>query len=524
MHNTMKNQPSDPGSPTYRVAGRKVLHSIQIMLILFIMATMQNQNLAGQSKLGDFTGSNDVGKVKIAGSATYNEANQTYTLEGSGTNIWFNKDEFQYLWKKLKGNFILTARVSFMGKGVEAHRKIGWMIRQSLDTSSAHVSAVIHGDGLTSLQYRKSEGANMEEVKSDISAPDVVQLERRGNTYIMSVARFGNEFTRSEITLEGLGDEVYAGLFICAHNPDVMEKAIFSDVRITIPPREGYVPYRDYIGSKLEVMDVETGMRKVLYRYAKSLQAPNWTVDGKTLIYNCEGKLYNFDLSTLKPVVLNTGRCTMNNNDHVLSFDGKMIGISDHSQDKKGNSLVFVLPSTGGEPTQVTPEGPSYMHGWSPDKKYVIYTGERNGEFDIYKKPVKGGKEVRLTTAKGLDDGSEYSPDGKYIYFNSNRTGKMQIWRMKPDGSEQVQLTKGELNDWFPHVSPDGKWIVFISFPAEVDPGDHPFYKHVYLRMMQVTGGEPKVIAYLFGGQGTMNVPSWSPDSKKIAFVSNTDF
>ena len=131
---------------------------------------------------------------------------------------------------------------------------------------------------------------------------------------------------------------------------------------------------------------------------------------------------------------------------------------------------------------------------------------------------------MRLTTAKGLDDGSEYSPDGKYIYFNSNRTGKMQIWRMKPDGSEQVQLTKGELNDWFPHVSPDGKWIVFISFPAEVDPGDHPFYKHVYLRMMQVTGGEPKVIAYLFGGQGTMNVPSWSPDSKKIAFVSNTDF
>ncbi len=132
------------------------------------------------------------------------------------------------------------------------------------------------------------------------------------------------------------------------------------------------------------------------------------------------------------------------------------------------------------------------------------------------------GEEVKLTDAEGLNDGPEYTPDGRHIYFNSSRTGKMQIWRMKPDGQEQEQVTRDDYNNWFPHVSPDGKWIVFVTFGLDVDPADHPYYKRIYLRMMPVGGGEPKVIAYVYGGQGTMNVPSWSPDSKRIAFVSNT--
>jgi Tol biopolymer transport system component len=129
-----------------------------------------------------------------------------------------------------------------------------------------------------------------------------------------------------------------------------------------------------------------------------------------------------------------------------------------------------------------------------------------------------------LTSGNQLDDGSEYSPDGKYIYFCSTRSGKMQIWRMDPDGKNQTQLTFDELNNWFPHVSPDNKWIVFLSFPKEVPADKHPFYERVTIRMMPVNGGEVKVIAYLYGGQGTINVPSWSPDSKSIAFVSNGIF
>jgi Tol biopolymer transport system component len=178
---------------------------------------------------------------------------------------------------------------------------------------------------------------------------------------------------------------------------------------------------------------------------------------------------------------------------------------------------------TGGTPKRVTANAPSYLHGWSPDGKYLIYTAERQGEFDIYQISVDGGQEVRLTNTKGLDDGSEYSPDGKYVYFNSARTGTMQLWRMKPDGNGQEQLTHDELNDWFPHVSPDGKRLVFISFPKDVAPDDHPFYKHVYLRTMPIGGTEPKVIAYLYGGQGTINVSSWAPDNRHVAFVSNTN-
>ena len=209
-----------------------------------------------------------------------------------------------------------------------------------------------------------------------------------------------------------------------------------------------------------------------------------------------------------------------------------MLGISNHVSDEEHKSIIFIMPAGGGNPARITEKGPSYLHGWSPDGRYLTYTAERNGEFDIYKIHVKRKKEVRLTDAPGLDDGSEYSPDGKYIYFNSARTGTMKLWRMKPDGSKEEQVTFDEYNDWFPHISPDGKQIVFLSFMPDVKADDHPFYKHVYIRRITVSGpvnnkqkfaaSTPEVIAYLYGGQGTINVPSWSPDGKKVAFVSNS--
>jgi Tol biopolymer transport system component len=188
-------------------------------------------------------------------------------------------------------------------------------------------------------------------------------------------------------------------------------------------------------------------------------------------------------------------------------------------------STIFTLPVTGSDnPVRITSEesGQSYLHSWSPDGKKLIFTGQRNNEWNIISIDIATKKETILTEDATLDDGPEYSPDGKYIYFNSVRTGTMKLWRMKPDGSNEEQVTFDEYNDWFPHFSPDGKWILFVSFPKDIDPTSHPFYKKIYLRLMPAAGGVPRTIAYIYGGQGTINVPSWSPDSKKIAFVSNS--
>jgi hypothetical protein len=473
--------------------------------------------------VGQFDHHGDVGNVATPGSVVYDAERQTYTITASGTNMWADKDEFHFAWKRMKGNFILRARAEFIGKGVDPHRKIGWIIRPNLDTDSPHVNASLHGDGLTSLQFRRTKGAVTEGVDLTVKGPDVVQLERKGDKYIMSVARFGEMFTTQEISGVALGDEVYAGLYVCSHNNSVVEKAVFRDVEIIVPARDNFVPYREYIGSNLEVMDIATKERRVLHRVPDSLQAPNWTRDGRALIYNHNGLLYRFDLAKKTPTLLDTGDVKRNNNDHVISFDGKMLGISSSSQEDGNVSMIYTVPIQGGKPKKITSKGPSYLHSWSPDGKFLIYTGSRDRELDIYRIPVEGGEEVRLTTAQGVDDGAEYTPDAHYIYFNSFRTGTMQIWRMKPDGSEQTQITNDEYNNWFPHISPDGKWIVIITFPKDIQPGDHPFYKHVTLRLLPVGGGAPTVIAYLYGGQGTINVPSWSPDSKRIAFVSNTD-
>jgi TolB protein len=475
-----------------------------------------------QEAIGVFDGHNDVGSLSRPGTVVYDDERQRYTISASGANMWADRDDFHFAWKRMSGNFILTARAEFLGEGVDPHRKLGWIVRSGMETSSPHVSAAVHGDGLVSLQFRRTVGGQTEEVRSPLTGADVIQLERRGNTYIMSVARSGDPLVSEQITAIELGDDVYVGLFVCAHNDSVTETATFRDVRITTPAADDFVPYRDYIGSNLEIMDIATGDRTIVYRSPESLQAPNWTTDGKALIYNSDGLLYRFDIESGQPTLLNTGFATRNNNDHVLSFDGRILAISHHSAEDQNNSIIYTLPVEGGTPRRVTPLGPSYLHGWSPDGKFLVYTGGRDGQYDIYRIPAEGGDEVRLTDFQGLDDGPEYSPDGRYIYFNSVRSGTMQIWRMGPDGSNPEQVTDDEYNNWFPHISPDGKWIVFLSYMKDVEPSDHPWYRHVYIRLMPASGGPAHILAYVYGGQGTINVPSWSPDSKRVAFVSNT--
>jgi TolB protein len=248
------------------------------------------------------------------------------------------------------------------------------------------------------------------------------------------------------------------------------------------------------------------------------------------LYFNTGGKLFKVQadppgaprnpnrLATPQPVDL--GMLTRINNDHGVTRDGRTWAISDGSQlvDGKRPSLVYTIPVTGGQVKRLTDKGPSYFHGWSPDGTRLAYCAERNGNFDVYTIFAGGGEETRLTTAEGKDDGPEYSPDGQYIYFNSERTGTMQIWRMKTDGSQQEQVTKDDFENWFPHVSPNGQLLVFLTYQKGV--GDHPENKDVMLRVMDLKTGKVDELAKLFGGQGTINVSSWSPNSDYVAFVS----
>jgi len=272
--------------------------------------------------------------------------------------------------------------------------------------------------------------------------------------------------------------------------------------------------------SILEMINVHTGERKVLKEFDYVIEAPNWTRDGKYLVYNSQGHMYTNELASGAIKEINTEFAIDCNNDHVLSPDNSQLAVS-HFTNEDATSRIYILPLAGGHPMLVTDKAPSYLHGWSPDGKRLAYCAERNGQYDIYTISIDGGQETQLTNLPGLDDGPEYSPDGRKIWFNSTRTGLMQVWRMETDGSNPTHMVKEDANCWFPHISPDNKWVVYIAYGRDdVNPGDHPANKNVELRLVPVGGGESKTIVKLFGGQGTMNVNSWSPDNRTIAFVS----
>jgi TolB protein len=465
--------------------------------------------------LRGFEGRTDVGRVHLPGSAQYDSAGDVYRITGSGENMWGSSDAFFFLWRKVNGDVTMKTTVGWAGEGKNPHRKAGWMLRAGLQPDAPYVDIVQHGDGLVSLQCRKVKSGKTSEIQFPLRGAATFVLERHGEQTSASViSRDGSEHPIGTITIQLEGD-LYAGLAVCSHDSTVSEEALFSDVRFNETAR--VADDKRVIESTLEVLDISSGVRTIVRRAKEHFEAPNWSRDGKQLYYNSGGKLFTLPVEGGTPTPLPTRFADKCNNDHGLSPNGKELAISHHG--KGGKSLIYVLPSTGGEPRQVTSLGPSYWHGWSPDGKTLAYCAERNGEFDVYTIPVSGGEEKRLTTATGLDDGPDYAPDGKYIYFNSVRTGQMKIWRMNADGSEQRQFTpNGDFGDWFAHPAPDGKWIVFLSYDKSVE--GHPANKDVVLRIMPASGGEPKIVVTLFGGQGTINVPSWSPDSRKFAFVS----
>jgi TolB protein len=477
-------------------------------------------------EIGLFDGNTDVGDTPKKGSVELDRSTGDYRITGGGANIWAGVDAFQFAWKKVPGDFALSADVHFVGTGAVAHRKAVLMIRQTLDPDSAYADVALHGDGLTSLQFRPAKGALTEEIRSDLKGPVRIRIERRAGQFTIYAGAAGEELKPAGPATVVLTDPVYAGLGICSHDANTLETAVFSNVRLepllAPPPRPQY-------SSKISIYDLHDRSIRTVYQTHEVFEAPNWSPDGKYLLSNSRGRLFRIPVDgggapEPEPLPLEpTLRC---NNDHGFSPHGKEIALSASSPSSR-QSQVYTAAVDGSGARRLVSEAPSYFHGWSPDGKYLAFVSQRDGNFDLFRVPAGGGAEERLTHHAGYDDGPDYSPDGKWIYFNSNRSGKWDIWRMPADGAgpedEKAQrVTSEDVEDWFPHPSPDGKWLVFLAFPKGT--ANHNGKLEVELRMMplpkaHVKPGQAKVVAKLFGGQGTINVNSWSPDSKRFAFV-----
>jgi TolB protein len=491
-------------------------------LPLLMASSLLSVSIAGRystqnsgTSLGVFEGSGDVGSVLHAGSAEYDPQTKTYTVTGSGENMWFANDDFQFVWKKVSGDVTLTADVSLLGVGGDNHRKAVLMIRQSLDGDSLYAGAALPGDGLTSLQFRDQQGGTTHEIQANVSGPRRLRLMKRGDRFYVWFAgageplQFAGGSTRVPLT-----GTYYVGIGVCAHNKVASQKASFANVEIVTGDQPATAPAQY---STLETITVGSTDARATYVSGDKIQSPNWSPDGEMLLFNSNGGIYRVAVAGGKAEPIDTGLRGCNSS-HGISPDGALLAVSaQHSSD--GQSAIYIVPATGGKPRSLVSQAPAFFHGWSPDGSTVAFSGMKAGALNVYTIPAAGGPANQLTAVGEINDGPEFSPDGKFIYFASNRGGSMQIWHMLTDGSEPQQVTSDEeWNNAFAHVSPDGKQLVFLSYPrAEtVYPDD----RYVELRVLSLADQKVKLLAKLVGGRGTIDAPSWSPDSKRLAFVS----
>ena len=268
--------------------------------------------------------------------------------------------------------------------------------------------------------------------------------------------------------------------------------------------------------SSLEIFDVEQGSVTRVLQTDRLIEAPNWHPAGRYLLVNAGGRLYQVPLAAPELRLLDTGPAIRCNNDHGISPDGQKIVLSHH---RDRGSEIFLMPVSGGTPQLVSPDAPSWWHGWSPDGVRLAYVAARGGSriIDVYTIAVAGGAETRLTFGEGHSDGPDYSADGRLIYYNCDRNGHAQIWLMNADGSAQRQLFADDGVNWFPHPSPDGRHLLYLAYP----PGTkgHPRDLPVALVLCDPDGQNRRRVLEFTGGQGTMNVPNWAPDGQAFAYV-----
>jgi TolB protein len=503
---------------------RRISPWVPIPLVASLLYCIPALRLSAQpagASLGIFDGQSDVGSVVPPGTLVYNPSGPAYTITAAGANLWSTIDGFHFAWKRISGDLSLTADVNFPDPSgaPSPHRKAVLMFRQTLDADGVYVDAAQHGSGMTALQYRRARGATTQDIELNIDSPHRLRLEKRGDTITMFLSMGSEPLHQvgASISLHFDGP-FYAGIGVCSHNKDVTERATFSNLEMaTLTPPS--IPSNLALYSTLQTIGIEDNFRRamIITTERAHLEAPNWTRDGKTLIFDRGGQIWTIPADGGKTTAINTGQARRCTGSHGLSPEGKWLAISCSMPDKP-ETRVYIVPSSGGDPRLVTENPFSYFHSWSPDGKTIAFTRPSHGSGNIYSISVDGGAETALTTGRGISDDPDYSPDGKYIYFNSDRTGTMQIWRMNADGSHPEQVTFDEFNNWTPHPSPDGKSILVLSYDKGVT--DHPANKDIALRILNVSDGKLRVLVNIVGGSGSDNVPNWAPDGTHFAFVS----
>ena len=494
------------------------------------------------SGLGIFESQSDAGSVVPPGTAIFDSASGVYTIRSAGANLWVNVDAFHFVWKKVSGDVALTADMKLADAGPTAspHRKALLMFRQSLDSDAVYADAAIHGNGETAVQYRRNKGDTTQDIAFNIGAPQRLRIEKRGDVITLFLSAHGEPLHQvgASIKLHFDGD-FYAGLGVCAHNENAVEQATFAHVELlplaaqvtAAPAAQGTTastsastPTPMALYSTLQTIAIDNNARMafVIQTGNGQMEAPNWSRDGKTLIFDRAGKLWSVPADQGvggfgEARSVDIGNATDCTGSHGLSPDGKWIAMTCTTPDHPGRR-VYIVSAAGGAPRMVTANPNSYFHSWSPDGKTILFTRPSNGTLNIFAISPDGGAETALTTGTGVSDDPDFSADGQWIYFNSDRAGGMQIWRMRPDGSQPEQVTFDEKHNWTPHPSPDGKSILILSY--EKDVAGHVANKDVTLRILNVADGKIRDLVQIVGGSGTDNVPNWAPDGAHFAFVS----
>lgn len=494
---------------------------VLLLLCVYVLLSLDATAQDNHAQFGIFDGQADVGRVLPPGILTYSVANGTYAISSGGADLWAATDAFHFAWKKVSGDVSLTADINLSSSSASAssNRKALLMFRQTMDADSAYADAALHGSGETALQYRGGKGETTQDIAFNIGTPKRIRIEKRGDVFTLFISMSGEPLHQTGASIKlHLDGPFYAGIGVCAHSETVVEKAIFSHVELKqLEPPQNTAKLALY--STLQTIAIDENARGawMVYTQRARFDAPNWSRDGKSLIFTQDGHLWTIPATGGTPSMIEMDGVSDCTGSHGLSPDGKWLAATCTGANNPGRR-VYIVPSIGGKARLVTENPDSYFHSWSPDGKTIAFTRPSHGSGNIYSISVEGGAETALTSGTGISDDPDYSPDGRYIYFNSDRTGTMQIWRMLANGADPKQITFDEKNNWTPHPSPDGESILILSYDKDVT--GHPANKDVALRILNASDGKIRPLVNIVGGAGTDNVPNWAPDGKHLAFVS----